>query len=97
MTPEVAAITSGMTNNASLPYGAFYSGTYILVTRRIMLTVISLAVFVVSFITGFVKYKNLEDSIFVGSETVKALGNGVFRGGLRISKVFSTATNITLE
>lgn len=79
VTPEVAAITTGMTNNASLPYGAFYS------------------VFVVSFRTGSAKYKNLEDSIFVGSETVKALGDGVFRGGLRISKVFSTATNITLE
>lgn len=26
VTPEVAAITSGLTNNASLPYGAFYSG-----------------------------------------------------------------------
>ena len=62
-----------------------------------MLTVMTLAVFVVSFRTGSAQYKNLEDSIFVGSETVKALGNGVFRGGLRISKVFSTQTNITLE
>lgn len=62
-----------------------------------MLTINLLTVFVVSFRTGSAKYKNLEDSIFVGSETVRALGNGVFRGGLRISKVLSTKTNVTLE
>lgn len=26
VTPEVAAITNGLTSNASLPYGAFFSG-----------------------------------------------------------------------
>ncbi|KAL9073862.1 MAG: hypothetical protein Q9161_002694 [Pseudevernia consocians] len=35
---------------------------------------------------GSAKYKNLEDSIFVASETVKALGDGDFRVGLRTSK-----------
>lgn len=53
--------------------------------------------FVVSFRTGSAKYQNLEDGIFVASETVKALGNGDFRVGLRVSKVFATQTNITLE
>ena len=52
--------------------------------------------FVVSFKTGSAKYKNFEDSIFVASETVKALGDGDFRVGLRISKVFGTKTNVTL-
>ncbi|KAL6722359.1 hypothetical protein ACLMJK_001466 [Lecanora helva] len=55
------------------------------------------SVFVVSFRTGAPKYKNLEDSIFVASETVKSLGGGFFRAGLRISKLYSTQTNITLE
>ena len=54
-------------------------------------------VFVVSFRTGSAKYKNLEDSIFVASETVEAPGHGVFRTGLRASKVFPTKTNVTLE
>lgn len=51
---------------------------------------------VVSFRTGAAKYKNLEDSIFVASETVKSLGGGGFRAGLKISKVYSTKTNIAL-
>ena len=56
-----------------------------------------LAVFVVSFRTGAEKYKNLEDSIFVASETVKALGGGYFRAGLKISKLYSTKTNVELD
>ena len=58
--------------------------------------VMSPTVFVISFRTGSAKYKNLEDSIFVASETVKALGDGDFRVGLRVSKVFGTKTNVTL-
>lgn len=53
--------------------------------------------FVVSLRTGPAKYQNLEDSIFVASETVKALGNGDFRVELRVSKLFATQTNTTLE
>ncbi len=53
-------------------------------------------VFVVSFRTGSDKYRNLEDSIFVASETVRALGDGTFRAGLRISKVWGTKTNVTI-
>ncbi|MCJ1272291.1 hypothetical protein MMC21_000077 [Puttea exsequens] len=55
------------------------------------------SVFIVSFRTGAAKYKNLEDSIFVASETVKALGGGYFRAGLRISKLYSTKTDVTLQ
>ena len=58
---------------------------------------ISNAVFVVSFRTGAAKYKNLEDSTFVGSETLRSLGDGTFRVGLKVSQVFSTPTNVTLE
>lgn len=53
-------------------------------------------VFVVSFRTWAKKYKNLEDSVFVGSETVKSLGGGVLRARLRMSKAYSTKTNMTL-
>lgn len=53
-------------------------------------------VFVVSFRTGSTKYQSLENGLFVASETVKALGNGDFRVGLRVSKVFATKTNVTL-
>lgn len=42
------------------------------------------------------KYKILEDSVFVGSETVKSLGGGVSREELRMSKLYSTKTNVTL-
>ena len=54
-------------------------------------------VFTISFRTGAAKYKDYEDSVFVGSETVKSLGNGVFQAGLKGSKVLSTKTNITLD
>ncbi|CAD6583131.1 MAG: hypothetical protein ASARMPRED_001240 [Alectoria sarmentosa] len=54
------------------------------------------SVFVISFRTGSAKYQNLENSIFVASETVKALGNGNFRVGLRVSKLYGTKTNVTL-
>lgn len=54
-------------------------------------------VFVVSFRTGAAKYKNLEDSIFIASKTVKSLGSGGFRAGLRISTVYLTKTDITLN
>lgn len=50
----------------------------------------------VSFRTWAKKYKNLEDSVFVGSETVKSLGGGVLRARLRMSKAYSTKTNMTL-
>ena len=53
-------------------------------------------VILVRFRTGTSKYKNLEDSIFVGSETVKSLGGGAFKAGVRISKLYSSKTNITL-
>lgn len=56
-----------------------------------------MTVFVVSFRTGAAKYKNLEDSVFVASETVKSLGGGDFRAGLMISKVYSSQTNVTLD
>ena len=55
------------------------------------------AVFVIGFRTGSAEYKNLDDSIFVASEMVKALGDGDFRVGLSISKVLGTNTNVTLE
>lgn len=54
-------------------------------------------VFVVSFRTGAARYKNLEDSIFVASETVSSLPGGAFRAGLKISKLYSTPTNVTLD
>ncbi|KAF6228482.1 hypothetical protein HO133_008212 [Letharia lupina] len=50
------------------------------------------SVFVVSFRTGSAKYKNLEDSIFVASETVEAPGHGVFRTGLRSSNMVNLRT-----
>ncbi|CAL8578668.1 hypothetical protein XPA_004436 [Xanthoria parietina] len=50
----------------------------------------------VRFVTGTPKYKNLQDSIFIGSETVKSLGGGAFLAGVRISKVYSAKTNVTL-
>lgn len=53
-------------------------------------------VILVSFRTGTSKYKNLEDGIFVGSETVKSLGERAFKAGVRISKLYSSKTNITL-
>ena len=53
-------------------------------------------VILVSFRTGTSKYNNLEDIILVGSETVKSLGGGAFKGGVRISKLYSSKTNITL-
>lgn len=53
--------------------------------------------FIVSFRTGAAKYKNLEDSIFVASETVKSLGGGDFRAGLKVSKVYSTKTDVLLD
>ena len=56
-----------------------------------------ITVFLVSFRTGAAKYKNLEDSVFVASETVRSLGGGAFRAGAHISKVFCTPTNITIE
>ncbi|CAF9935254.1 MAG: hypothetical protein HETSPECPRED_009715 [Heterodermia speciosa] len=54
------------------------------------------SVILVSFRTGTSKYKNLEDGIFVGSETVKSLGERAFKAGVRISKLYSSKTNITL-
>ena len=53
-------------------------------------------VILVSFKTGTTKYKNLQDSIFVGSETVKSLGGGTFLAGVKISKLYSSKTNVTL-
>ena len=55
-----------------------------------------MVVFVISFRTGSDQYRNLENSIFVASETVKALGDGTFRVGLRLNKVYATKTNVTL-
>lgn len=46
------------------------------------------------------KYKNLENSLFVASETVTSLRGGKdgdFRAGLKISKLFSTKTDIYLD
>ena len=57
-------------------------------------------VFFVQFRTGAAKYKNLENSLFVASETVTALKEGQqgdFRAGLKVSKLYSTPTNITLD
>ena len=52
-------------------------------------------VFVVAFRTGAAKYKALEDSIFVGSETVRSLPGGKrFLAGLQVSQVLSTKTNV---
>jgi len=94
--PELGAIITGE-GSGSLPFGAFQSGehasTYVDNARLILVS----AVFVVRFRTGAKKYKNLEDSIFVASETVKSLGGGVFRAGLKISKLYSTKTNVTLD
>ncbi|KAI4231903.1 MAG: hypothetical protein LQ349_005313 [Xanthoria aureola] len=50
----------------------------------------------VSFVTGTPKYKNIQDSVFIGSETAKSLGGGAFLAGLKISKVYSAKTNVTL-
>ena len=54
-------------------------------------------VLVVSFRTGSGKYKNLEDSIFVASETVRSLDDKHFEAGFKISKVYSTKTDVTLQ
>lgn len=48
-----------------------------------------------SFLTGSAKYKNLEDSVFVGSTAVRPGENGTFVVGFRMSKVFSVQTNVT--
>ena len=53
-------------------------------------------VILIGFKTGTAKYKNLQDSIFVGSETVKSLGGGTFLVGVKISKLYSSKTNVTL-
>ena len=54
-------------------------------------------VFVVSFRTGSAKYKELENSIFVGSETVRSLPGGKqFLAGLQVSQVTSTETDVVI-
>ena len=54
-------------------------------------------VFVVAFRTGSAKYKELENSIFVGSETVRSTPGGKqFLAGLQVSQVISTKTNVNI-
>ena len=49
-----------------------------------------------SFVTGSAKYKNLEDSVFVGSTAVRPeKENWTFVVGFRMSKVYCVQTNVT--
>lgn len=50
-----------------------------------------------SFRTGTAEYNYLEESIFAASETVKSLGSEEFQAGLKISKLYSTKTGVTLD
>ena len=55
------------------------------------------AVWVPTFRGGSARYTNLQNSIFVGSETVSdSEVPGQFLIGVKISKVFATKTNITI-
>ena len=61
--------------------------------------ILSHIVFVVSFRTGSKKYKELENSIFVGSETVRSIpssGGKQFLAGLQVSQVLSTKTDVVI-
>jgi len=54
-------------------------------------------VWVPTFRGGSAKYVNLQNSIFVASQTVSASPNhGEFYVGMKISKVFPTNTSITI-
>ena len=94
-TPEVGKIVSGQ-GTGSLAFGDFQSGKYTSIKTSKQRTHGQTIVFLVSFRTGAAKYKNLQDSIFVASQTVASLDGKSFRAGLRISKVYSTKTNVTL-
>ncbi|KAI9658380.1 MAG: hypothetical protein M1821_002513 [Bathelium mastoideum] len=57
----------------------------------------SYSVWLPTFRGGSAKYENLQQSVFVGSETVSNSDTpGEFLLGLKISKVFATETNITI-
>ena len=54
-------------------------------------------VLVATFQGGEGEYKSLENSVFVGTETVSDSGiPGKFLLGFKISKVYPTETNITI-
>lgn len=62
-----------------------------------MVLIGSNAVWVPTFYGGDADYANLQNSIFVGSETVSdSAVPGQFYVGLKISKVFSTNTSVTI-
>jgi hypothetical protein len=55
------------------------------------------AVTIWSFATGTDKYRDLENSVFVGSTAVRpGIPNGTFVVGFKLAKVFSQPTNITV-
>lgn len=105
--PQLGAIITGA-GSGSLAFGEFQSGE----SAPLLALMCRCArksdeetdewciVFFVTFRTGAAKYKNLENSLFVGSETVKSITggkNGDFKAGLRISKLYSTKTDVHLE
>ncbi|KAL8710653.1 MAG: hypothetical protein Q9220_004877 [cf. Caloplaca sp. 1 TL-2023] len=91
--PELNQIITGE-KELNLPFGFFQSGESPSLCH--CPSGLKKQVILVSFKTGTAKYKNLQDSIFVASETVKSLGGGAFLAGVRISKVYSSETNVIL-
>lgn len=99
-TAELAAITGSTTTGLAVPYGATYSGrVHLFKTERHERSRINLfrLVWVPRFRGGSSKYANLQNSVFVGSETVSSGANpGEFYVGVKISKVFSTNTSVVI-
>ncbi|KAH8895621.1 hypothetical protein GQ53DRAFT_839176 [Thozetella sp. PMI_491] len=78
-----AESTAIVTGSATEPLAVPYGATY--------------SVWVPTFRGGGAGYSNLQDSIFVGSETVSSGASpGEFIVGVKISKVFNTNTNVVI-
>lgn len=92
----VLPIISGNTpTGLEIPYGTVYRGSNQHQCQDFILT--DLIVLIPTFTGGESKYKTLENTVFVASETVSDSGiPGKFLLGVKISKVFASKTNITI-
>ena len=95
---ELASIVSTNTSEGrKVPYGAVYSSRSFQQTVSLSHVLTASTVWTPTFRGGDEKYKNLQNSILVGSEKVSDSDpEGEFLVGIKISKVFGVKTNITI-
>ncbi|KAM0123311.1 hypothetical protein ACHAP3_011231, partial [Botrytis cinerea] len=88
-------ISGNIPSGLEVPYGTVYRGPNQRRCPNYILT--GLIVLTPTFRGGESKYKTLENSVFVASETVSDSGiPGKFLLGVKISKVLASRTNITI-